>query len=542
MATKKKIAKQLVSVVIVTKDRKKDLEKCVSAFLKSDYKPLEIIVVDNDSRPPLVTWFEKKYPKVNLVTSDQNLGAAEGRNWGARVAKGDYLLFSDDDAYPAKDMISKLVEAFKSHKKAGIIQPLVYDNRKKNYLQGAGHNIDLLTGRIEADGVQEKDIGQYDGVREVPLCGCVWMVSRKAWEVVGEYDEDYFIPYEDSDYSMRARESGFKNYCTSEAKTWHQGKKTTYVHPRLEWLGITSSRRAYRIARNKIIYMKKHSPFPKNIIFFFVILPITVVLQSIIILSTLKLDIFTRYILGLFAGIAYIFYSPLLNLREEYKKLDTKLVDFKLLVLAWVDPLPWIVDREAKTFLDLACGQGKPMQMIKRRMKVKKAVGVDLFEPYIKEAREMKIHDEYVLKDIRKIKYPKNSFDVVIASHVLEHMTKKEAMKVLKNMESIAAKQVIIATPIGEMYHHAVDGNELQLHKCHFYPEDFEKLGYKTVKYGWSWLLGEGGLVHRTRNDLVRKILYTFNILMTPFYYIFQDINDYTFVAYKNLDEEKTNK
>src|SRR3989338_3696770 len=130
--------KNLVSVVIVTKDRKKDLTQCVDSYLKSSYKKLEIIVVDNASKPPLLTWFPKKYPQVVLITNHVNLGAAEGRNKGLEASKGDFIQFSDDDAYAEADMVKFLVEAFESKVDAGIIQPLLYDKQKKNPLQGAG--------------------------------------------------------------------------------------------------------------------------------------------------------------------------------------------------------------------------------------------------------------------------------------------------------------------------------------------------------------------------------------------------------------------
>lgn len=295
----------LVSIVIVSKDRKKDLVECIDSYLSSTYKPLEIIVVDNASKPPLLTWLPKRYPTAKLITSDINLGAAEGRNQGLKETKGNYIVFTDDDARADKEMVKNLVEAFQNKKDAGIIQPLVYDKQKRTLLQGAGHNIDLTTGRIIASGVREEDIGQYEGLREVPMCGCVWMVKREVFRKIGNYDEEYFIPYEDSDFSIRARKSGFKLYCYSKAKTWHQGYKSTFVHPWIEWLGITSPERAYRIARNKMIFMRKHSPFPNNLIFFFVLLPVYIFMHNIIIILVRRWDILFKYWRGVLSGIWY---------------------------------------------------------------------------------------------------------------------------------------------------------------------------------------------------------------------------------------------
>lgn len=532
-------SKKLVSVVIVSRDRKKDLVECLESYLKSSYKNIEIILVDNGSRPPLLTWISKKYPKVKLITSDVNLGAAEGRNRGLEVSTGEYVLFTDDDAYAGGDMVKHLVEAFEKRKDAGIIAPLLYDKQKKNMLQGAGHDIDLLTGRIKAWGVKEKDRGQYEGLREVPMCGCVWMVKREVFNKVGNYDKEYFIPYEDSDFSIRVSKAGYKLYCYSKAKTYHQGVKKTYVHPLVEWLGITSAERAYRIARNKMIFMRKHSSLPQNLIFFFLLLPIYTIAHSLIILSSRRFDILIKYWLGFISGLLYCFIYPFrLFIDKIYYNLDKKLDPVKIYLMALTDPLPWVVDRSAKTILDLGCGQGKPMEMIKLRMKVRHSVGVDLFKPYIEYGKAHKIHDEYLTEDVRKVNFPARSFDIVLASHVLEHMDEKDAWKVLENMERMAKKQVIVGTPIGEHYHPAEDGNIWQLHKSAFTPEEFEKRGYKIKKYGWKWLLGDQGIVHKINSDILRKFFYALNIAATPIYFLFQELCDYTFVAYKDLNEK----
>lgn len=529
--------KKLVSVVIVTRNRKKDLTECINSYLNSSYHPIEIIVVDNASKPPIFTWFSKKYPKVKIITLEKNMGAAEGRNVGLRQAKGEYILFTDDDAYADAHMINYLTTAFEKDPGVGMVQPLIYDKQRKNMLLGAGYDINLTSGRIKAWGVREIDKGQFDGLREIPMVGCVWMVRREVFSKVGEYDKDYFIPYEDSDFSIRVRKAGYKIICTSKAKTYHQGVKTSFVHPWIEWLGITSKERAYRVARNKMIFMRKHSPFPNNLLFFFALQPIYFITHSVIILAARRLDIALGYGMGFLSGVFYCLAYPIRKpVLKVYSDLDRRLLPIKELLVAYTDPLTWVIDTKGKTILDLASGLGRPMQMIKLRMKVEKAVGVDLFEPYIEKTKAKHIHDQYILEDIRKVKFPKKSFDIVIASHVLEHLPKHDAWKVLENMEKWAKKQVIVGTPIGEHYHPIEDGNILQLHVSAFQPEDFIQRGYKIKRYGWNWLLGYKGISHSIKIDLIRKILYTFNILITPIYYLFQDSCDYIFVAYKKMN------
>lgn len=335
--------KPLVSVVVVTRDREKDLRECIEGYKNCNYKSLEIIVVDNASSRPVKNWLKGKYRNIKVITLDHNTGAAQGRNIGFIHSAGDYIIFTDDDAYPAKGMVLELVKAFTKKKDAGIIQPLVYDKQKKAELQGAGHDINLLTGRITAWGVREKDIGQYEGIREVPLCGCVWMVKREVFDKIGGYDEDYFIPYEDSDFSLRARMAGYKLYCVSNAKTYHQGPKKTYVHPWVEWLGITSPERAYRVARNKILFISKHANIAKLFFFLSVILPLYTVAHSIIIIAAGKLDILRMYWKGVLSGIGNVLS---LSARESFitpiypnPKIDKKFVPKNYPLVSIVIPI-----------------------------------------------------------------------------------------------------------------------------------------------------------------------------------------------------------
>lgn len=528
---------KLVSIVIVTYNRKKQLKACIESFLDSSYKPFEIIVVDNASKPPVFTYLPKN-PKIKLITSEFNLGAAEGRNRGLAESKGDYVLFTDDDAVCDREMVAHLISVFESQKDAGLVQPLIYDKKRQNILQGAGHDISLLSGKIKAWGVSETDRGQYDGLREVPMCGCVWMVKRKVFQVIGNYDRDYFIPYEDSDFSIRARKAGFKLYCYSKAKSWHEGVKNPSIHPWLKWLGITTAERGYRLIRNKMIFIRKHAPLRESVIFFFAILPSYLVVHTIIIIFARRLDILLMYYGGFISGTYYSITAPIRNrFIAFYRQIDQNLNPIKMVLIAQTDPLTWVIDTSAETILDLGCGQGKPMELLKSKMRITRSVGVDLFGTYLEEAKKHKIHNEYIMKDIRKLKFPNKSFDIVLASHVLEHLTKEDAWRLLSKMEKWAKKQIIIATPIGKHYHAIEDGNVLQFHRCFFTPEEFEKRGYQVKRYGWKWLLGENGMVHYIKNDLIRKLLYTFNILLTPIYYLFQQNCDYIFIAHKRYQD-----
>ena len=297
--------KEKISAIIVTMNRKEELIECIDSLVESKCNFFEIIVVDNGSIVPTSRFLKRKYPKLKIIRSEENVGAAAGRNIGIKNAKGNYYFFMDDDARIDKNAICEMLKLFKFKKSIGIVQPKVYDKDKPDILQGVGHTINLLTGRAKAWGVIEEDKGQYDLDREIPMTGGICLVKRKVIDDIGMFDEDYFIPYEDSDLCIRAIKAGYKVYCSGSAKSWHQGKKQTAVNPRLEWMGVTTPERAYRIARNKMMFLRKHAPHSKLMVFLIFILPLYAIAHSAIIVSSKRWDILSSYWKGLFAGLLY---------------------------------------------------------------------------------------------------------------------------------------------------------------------------------------------------------------------------------------------
>ncbi len=294
-----------MSVVIVTRDRKKELLDCLESISNQSRKPDEIIVVDNGSKEDVKRTFVKRFPKIKFIRSETNLGGAGGRNLGLQNTSGKFILFMDDDAMAEPDMIKELLKVMEKDSKIGIVQPKIYEKERPNFIQGVGHGINLKTGRVYGIGVHEEDLGQYEKVMEIPMAGCTWMVRREVFEKIGDYDEDIFIPYEDSDFSFRAHKADYKILFVPKAHAIHAGAKKTFVHPWLQWLGITSSERSYRASRNKIIFMKKHAKKRNFLIFMFFYEPVYVVLHSIIILATGRIDVLINYWKGFISGINY---------------------------------------------------------------------------------------------------------------------------------------------------------------------------------------------------------------------------------------------
>lgn len=141
---------------------------------------------------------------------------------------------------------------------------------------------------------------------------------------------------------------------------------------------------------------------------------------------------------------------------------------------------------DCNTVLDLGCGSNSPIQYCN----VPFSVGVELFEPYLRESKKKGLHNEYIKANITKIEFKPKSFDAIICVEVLEHLTKKEGYKLIKKMEKWARKKIIITTPHGYSYQDTFDNNSLQKHISGWSSNELKNLGFKI--YGVGGLRGLG--------------------------------------------------
>jgi len=94
----------LVTVNILSFNRRDELRNTLTKVYEQDYKNIEVIVVDNASEDGSPEMVEEEFPDVILIKLDKNIGIA-GWNQGFEIAKGEYVLVLDDDAYPAEGAI-----------------------------------------------------------------------------------------------------------------------------------------------------------------------------------------------------------------------------------------------------------------------------------------------------------------------------------------------------------------------------------------------------------------------------------------------------
>ncbi len=217
-------------------------------------------MVDNASKEDEATILEKKYPLIKVIRSKQNLGFAGGNNLGIQAARGEYLFFVNNDTLltllgtkpETSDFLHPLISRFETSPRIGIVCPKIRFTWKNQPIQYAGYTpLSYITMRNRSIGFGEEDHGQYETAHSTPYAhGAAMMVKREAIENAGMMPECYFLYYEELDWSMMMRRSGYEIWYDPGCTIFHKESQTT---------GIDSPIRTYYITRNRLLFVKRNN-------------------------------------------------------------------------------------------------------------------------------------------------------------------------------------------------------------------------------------------------------------------------------------------
>lgn len=238
-----------VAVVILNFKVKNETINCIQSLKKSEYKNLDIIVVDNNSCDGLAQEIQK-IDGVSFISNNKNLGYTGGNNIGIKKAlsnNADYIFILNPDTLVDKNAIGSLLSTAE-RENAAIVGPKILFSDKKT-IWYAGGTLDLANVLGRHRGVDEKDNGQYKKIEETDnVTGGAMFVKREVFEKIGLFDDKYFLYYEDSDFCYRAKKAGFKLFFDPFAIIYHGNAKST---------GLGSSLQDYFITRNRMLFAAK---------------------------------------------------------------------------------------------------------------------------------------------------------------------------------------------------------------------------------------------------------------------------------------------
>jgi len=198
----------VVSIIIPVWNKWQSTVNCLKSISKNTASHYEVIVVNDASQDETGTILSK-FKNLCLINNKENRGFIESRNLGAKVARGDFVLFLKNGTIVTKDWLTPLLEVIRREDVGAVGPKLVYPN---GTLQEAGAIIWSDGTAFNYGRHDDPEKPEYNYVREVDYCsGACLLIKKELFNKVGGFDKRFNPGYcEESDFCLTLRNMGYK--------------------------------------------------------------------------------------------------------------------------------------------------------------------------------------------------------------------------------------------------------------------------------------------------------------------------------------------
>jgi GT2 family glycosyltransferase len=214
------------SIIVPVRNRSIFTKACLLAVERSvpaDKLPYEVIVVDDgstDDTPALLTSWCLSRVNARLMRMRQNSGFARACNEGARMARGRYIVFLNNDTLPTPGWLEKMLELAAAEPQVGIVgSKLLFPDGRIQHI-GVAFDGEKNPGHIYRG--YPSDIRPAKVSREYQaVTGACLLVNRELFWSVGGLDETYQNSYEDIDLCLKLRALGCRVLVCADSIIYH---------------------------------------------------------------------------------------------------------------------------------------------------------------------------------------------------------------------------------------------------------------------------------------------------------------------------------
>ena len=252
-----------LSIIIVNWNTRDLLVQCLaSVYGNPPIGEFQVIVVDNGSTDGSVAMVSERFPQIQLVANDKNVGFVRGNNQAMPLSRGRHVLLLNSDTIVQANALSRMVEFMDAHPDAGIVGSYVLNPdgtpqacfwkfptlvSETAYAFGLDSRQPFSTWFGPQLGF-EKEYLQIDWV-----LGASLLIRRAALDQAGLLDEQFFMYSEEVDLCYRVAQAGWKNYVLGTARITHFGGQSSRQMP---------APMKAELFHNKIKYFRKHKGPP----------------------------------------------------------------------------------------------------------------------------------------------------------------------------------------------------------------------------------------------------------------------------------------
>lgn len=248
-----------VIAITVTYNRFNTLKSTIECLNNQKGKHVDkILIVDNGSSKHIIEKLielEKKYPKVEILYLNENLGGAGGFQMGMKYVldkyNPDWYWIMDDDAYPRENCLANLIDASQRLNNIGFLAPIIWGVSKKKYQ--LYHHKMLSKYKIK-DLTKELNESNLVDVTEIEANAFVGpLFPKNVVHDLGIPNGGLFIYGDDTEYTYRVSRK-YKGYLIKGAVIEHEDPpiKSNIAEPSVWW-------KEYYKYRNRIFFIREFS-------------------------------------------------------------------------------------------------------------------------------------------------------------------------------------------------------------------------------------------------------------------------------------------
>ena len=214
--------------IIIPVFNKLDLTRqCLTTLASATTMPeYEVIVVDNASTDGTAEFLAELGGDVQVIRNPENYGFAVASNQGAKAARGEFLLFLNNDTIPTEGWLNALVDEVERHPDVAVVgSKLLYEDGTIQHAGVAFSRIVFLPYHIYRQ--FPADSPMVNRRREFQcVTGACMLVRREVFEQVGGFDEGFKNGFEDVDLCMKIREQGWHIIYRPDSVVYHLESQT----------------------------------------------------------------------------------------------------------------------------------------------------------------------------------------------------------------------------------------------------------------------------------------------------------------------------
>ena len=220
----------LVSIIILNFNGENYLERCLSSVLSTEYPNFEVIFVDNASTDSSIKIVEKIFgvdQRLRIFRSSQNLGFSGGNNFGFNYAKGEYIVFLNNDTIADPYWLTALVNTMEEDETIGLAGSTILSIDGKRLRGAGGLWSDYLLFLCPVGAGKEDNFGFAPTFEVSFATGCSMIIKKELIKKIGLFDSTIPYNYDDTLLSLKTWLAGKRVVSVSNSRICHIGGATT---------------------------------------------------------------------------------------------------------------------------------------------------------------------------------------------------------------------------------------------------------------------------------------------------------------------------